>query len=166
MQATVNYSDRVRIAVTSALDAPITKPHCHKCGMSFNLKSNADGTWICKRCEGTQSVAPATLSPEASKAKAEAAIRYRETKRLSDKMRQGPYYDDARGELRIPSYFYNPTITPLANAEWKRRGMFFDRDSREWAYPVDPGCAANQVAKAHTVFDRIWNIQSEGGCNG
>lgn len=97
-----------------------------------------------------------TLSPQAQKARDEAALRYREQKHLSDQMRHGPYYDAERGELRIPSYFYNPTITPLANAEWKRRGMFFDPDAREWAYPVDPRCATDQVTKARVVFNRVW----------
>lgn len=63
MQATVNYSDRVRLTATSALDAPITKPHCAQCGMSFNLRSTADGGWICKRCEGPRSIAGATRYP-------------------------------------------------------------------------------------------------------
>lgn len=102
-----------------------------------------------------------TLSPEAQKAKAEAAIRYREQKARVEKMRRGPYYDAERGELRIPSYFYNPTITPRANAEWKRRKMFFDPDAREWAYPVDPSFAADQVTKARVVYDRVWRVSRE-----
>lgn len=102
-----------------------------------------------------------TLSPEAQKARDEATIRYREQNRLSDKMRAGPYYDAERSELRIPAYFWNDVISPIAAAEWRKHKMFFARSAREWAFPVDSRCAIDQVAKARAVFDALWHIQRE-----
>jgi ribosomal protein L37AE/L43A len=53
MQAKINFG-KVQMGVVSALDAPITKPHCHVCGMPFNLHANDDGTWTCARCAKEQ----------------------------------------------------------------------------------------------------------------
>jgi hypothetical protein len=52
----INFSDRVRLEVRESLDAPVTKPHCARCGMSNGL--HAVGTeWICERCD-VESKAP------------------------------------------------------------------------------------------------------------
>lgn len=96
------------------------------------------------------------LSPEAQRARDDAAIRYREQKQLVEKMRGGPYCQD--GLLRIPAYFYNSTISPLANAEWKRRGLRWDSNRREWWAAIPTQCAADQVRKARALFDFFWNV--------
>jgi ribosomal protein L37AE/L43A len=66
MIATVNFNDRVQLAVSPALESPITKPHCARCGMPNSLRF-VSGEWICRRCanapstEATQDVASTQL---------------------------------------------------------------------------------------------------------
>ena len=59
MQATINFADRAHVGVVASLDAPITKPHCRRCGMPFNLRHNDDGTWTCVRCKREELAAQA-----------------------------------------------------------------------------------------------------------
>jgi hypothetical protein len=73
-------------------------------------------------------------------------------------MRRGPYYDAERGELRIPSYTYFPEYSPVANAEWKRRGLRYDGKRQEWWIAVPAERAQEQVAKCAEVYYRMLRI--------
>ncbi len=73
-----------------------------------------------------------------------------------ERMAEGPFYDHDTQTLRIPSYCWFEAITPKANAEWKRRGLLFDKPRREWFCKVPTASATDQVAKAHKVFFGIW----------
>lgn len=67
-------------------------------------------------------------------------------------MRRGPFYDDKRGELRIPSYIFHAQ----AVAEWKRRGLAYDHDRQEWYKAIPQAHAVEQVEKASAVYFTFW----------
>lgn len=61
---------------------------------------------------------------------------------------QGPYYDNDRGELCIPS-------DKDSGQEWERRGLLFDAERGVWWIALDPRFAESQVKKARAVFERV-----------
>lgn len=101
----------------------------------------------------------ADWSAEAQHAFSAAQAQRRLSAYAAEQMLHGPYYKD--GRLHIPSTVFDPKRTPLANAEWKKRGLRYDSYARTWSTPVSLANATDQVRRARAVFDQVFDIRRD-----
>ncbi len=73
-----------------------------------------------------------------------------------DRMRSGPFL--RAGEIRIPSYAFFVISTPVANAEWKKRGLGFDGATKEWHIAVPKEKAEEQLARCRELFYQFFRF--------